>query len=284
MRLDDTGEQTSSSLSTVVGEALAALTSRSTPHVTRRAPRRRIAIKINIAGNVDDALAALGHPVEDSSRRVWFLEGRDGVDEGRLDMLSRNVVLRIGTGTDGDESAAKLRPVSPGRLVDEWAKPFTKSWASYRIEGSWSGTRRFVASSAESSHPRGTVATALEAADFTPLLTPTQRKLVRDCIGVDLAKRPLTSLGPIASTTWLDVRIGEIPGVDAERWTVEGLDYLTLRTRVQSEDTETDLHFQQRAERLESQLSDAVEAVGLRISTGNDSKTGRVLAALLAAR
>lgn len=264
-------------------DGLSAAPLRSTPYVRRRAPRRRIAIKINIAGNVDHALAALGHPVATSVRDVWFLEGSDGVEAGRLDMLSRNIILRVGSGSDGDESAAKLRPVRPGRLVDEWAKPFTKAWASYRIEANWSGAGRFVASSAESSHPRGTVATALEAADFSPLLTATQRKLVRDCVGVDLASRPLTSLGPVASTEWKGLRIRGVAGVDAERWTVLGRDYLTLCVRIASEDGEDESDFQMRADRTERELADAVTAVGLSIESGVDSKTRRVLSDLVAA-
>jgi hypothetical protein len=101
----------------------------------------------------------------------------------------------------------------------------------YRIEGDWSGDRHVLAASAKTSHPAGLLAELVGGSRFDRVFTPEQRRFVGDCahIGVDVGQ--LVGLGPIASTKWEDLQIGGVNHVDAERWTVAGLDFLELSIR-----------------------------------------------------
>ncbi|MGK2880565.1 MAG: hypothetical protein ACSLE6_07150 [Mycobacterium sp.] len=199
---------------------------------------RPIEIRANIEGDVARALAMLGDPDPADTRRVWFLEARRGLHAGRLDMLSRGVIIRFRCGSDGNGSTATLRLSDADNLVDEWAQPFTTAAFTYRVESDWSGDRRAVAASAEISHPRGALIEALGADNLEAILNANQRKLLRDCAHIDVESERLDALGPIASARWQDLWVGAASDVDAERWTVLDLDFLELSVRVKPGDDE----------------------------------------------
>ena len=96
-----------------------------------------IEIKVNVAGKVDDALAALGLD-EGAPREVWFL---DDLTEGArppLPLLSNGIILRVRRRKKKEDSTVKLRPCRRSQLVSRWdARPAEDS--DYRIEGTGRG-------------------------------------------------------------------------------------------------------------------------------------------------
>lgn len=91
----------------------------------------------------------------------------------------------------------------------------------------------------------------------------------------------LVALGPIVSTKWAGVRIGDID-VNVERWTVAELDFLELSIRVKRKDDDHEEDFLDRALRHQTRLLDVIAEVGLEIDTNPENKTRRVLTAIAA--
>jgi hypothetical protein len=241
-----------------------------------------IEIKAYIEGGVGQALAALGDPKPATKRQVWFAEDSGGVHIGKLNMLSRGIILRIRSG-ELDDSAAKLRPVDTAHLTKPWAGPFTQQPLKYRIEGDWSGDRHVMAASAETSHRGGSLAEAVHGGHFDRVFTRKQRHFVLDCTNIAVEVGQLLPLGPIASTKWQDLQIGGVKKVDAERWTVTDLDFLELSIRVKPKDDESAAQYQARAELAQRGLLSAIADIELELSNNAESKTQRVLEALAAA-
>ena len=119
-----------------------------------------IEIKVNVAGKVDDALAALGLD-EGAPREVWFL---DDLTEGArppLPLLSNGIILRVRRRKKKEDSTVKLRPCRRSQLVSRWdARPAEDS--DYRIEGDWSRERHVLAASCVADLQPGTIDRALE--------------------------------------------------------------------------------------------------------------------------
>jgi hypothetical protein len=238
-----------------------------------------VEIKANIEGGVADALAALGDPVPSTKRLIWFAEDGDGVANGELRLLDGGVILRFRSGEGPDDSTAKLRPCEPSGWIAPWNAPFENESLEYRIEGDWSGQRRSVAASAVATFAQGSLA---QAGGGAPLrkgtLTSQQDSLLWLCSDVWAAQR-LVVLGPIASTKWDDVPLAGTK-VNAERWTVEDMDFLELSIRVKPKDHDDRSDLETRAEKRQAELAAAIADLGLQVATNTDNKTQRVLTAL----
>lgn len=240
--------------------------------------RHAIEIKVNLGGDVEAALAAVGAEQRPEERRVWFVE--DGAS--LLTLLRQGVILRVRSGEDRADTTAKLRPVDPVNLIGPWAQPFSGEGVEYDIEGDWSGDRHLTAASAQVRHRVDDVVRAVERGDPASIFGDRQRALVSDCAHVDLATTELRQLGPIMSFKWERLRVGDVRKVNAERWVVRDLDFLELSIRVKPEDDESAAEFARRAEGEQHELLDAVADLGLQLDTHGESKTQRVLTALSA--
>ncbi|MGK2880448.1 MAG: hypothetical protein ACSLE6_06530 [Mycobacterium sp.] len=251
-----------------------------TRHNPAPADTHPIEIKVNFEVGVTEALAALGRPRPVATRRIWFIVSEDDP----LQLLSRHIILRVNSGTDGDGSTTRLRPIDPDDLVGEWARRFTTATTSYRIEGDWSGPRRTTGASLKFSHPRGTLIEALESGNSQSMFTAAQRKLLRECTRTDVEKLRLVALGPVESSKWRNLWRGTTGAVDAERWTVPGLDVLELSIRLTAGPNESGADLQRRAGKAQRGLaSDAARHALQQVSDVAESKTERVLGMLAAA-
>ena len=142
-----------------------------------------VEIKVNVDGEVDDALSVLENPeAELEKRQIWFCEDRLGVSQGKLTLLDGGVIIRFRSGERADELTLKLRPCDEAQLVGTWSKSFRKDSFEYRIEGDWSGNRRVMAASAVSSRPPGSLLDAV-APDLDAALAfdHNQRMFFADC-------------------------------------------------------------------------------------------------------
>jgi alpha-D-ribose 1-methylphosphonate 5-triphosphate synthase subunit PhnG len=68
--------------------------------------------------------------------------------------------------------------------------------------------------------------------------------------------------------------------VNAERWTVEDMDFLELSIRVKPKDHDGQSDLETRAEKRQAELAAAIADLGLQVATNTDNKTQRVLTAL----
>lgn len=244
----------------------------------------QIEIKANIDGDVSDALSDLGRPDDGVRRRIWFAEDRSGAAVGDLKMFTAGVILRVRSGGGEDDSTVKLRPVDQERLVGDWSAPFREQPMKYRIEGDWSGDRRSLASSAEVAHRAKSIPIAVSNGDFGAMFTPRQRELVEACVRIRVELGQLVALGPVSTTKWEGLRVArDVPEVNAERWTVQGLDFLELSIRVKARDDESVTHFQDRAADAQERLVMALNDRGVHLSEDRQSKTEKVLKALVGA-
>ena len=116
-----------------------------------------IEIKVNVGGNVDDALAALGLG-EGEPRQVWFLDDyfTEGIDP--LPLFNNGIVVRLGRRINSgkERSTVKLRPCRRSQLVRPWDVQPSES-SDYRIEGDWSRDRHMLAASCVANLKPGTI-------------------------------------------------------------------------------------------------------------------------------
>ncbi|MBS1695302.1 MAG: hypothetical protein JST91_24110 [Actinobacteria bacterium] len=229
-----------------------------------------IEVKVNIAGNVGSALSALKLG-EGEAREVWFLDDlTDGLSPA-LPLLSAGIVLRLrrkGSGAKAKEdSTVKLRPCRRSQLVNPW--DIAPASDDFRVEGDWSHTRRVLAASYVADLEPGTIADALDDGHLKSVFTAPQRAFLTSCGPIGVALSGISALGPIASRQWKGVTVGRVNGVDAERWTVSGLDFLELSIRVTTgaEDTA----------KQQKVLEEAVADCGLELDTNENAKTVRVM-------
>jgi hypothetical protein len=239
-----------------------------------------IEIKANIEGDVAAALAVLGDPTPESKRSISFVEDREGARSGLLPFLKQGIILRIRSGGAQDDSTAKLRPVEGRALPVQWSKSFKRKPLEYRIEGDWSGERRVLAASAVVEHAQDSLTAVVGTGSLDRVFTPDQRQFVSECAAVDIVSDHLVLLGPIGSTKWQNLRIGSLDDIDAERWTVAGLDFLELSIRVKRKDDESPVEYERRSERAQRSLLAAIDHVGLQVSSDPENKTKRVLEAM----
>jgi hypothetical protein len=240
-----------------------------------------IEIKANIADAVAEALERLGNPGGATKRLIWFAEDRDGLASGELRLLEGGVIIRVRSGEGPDDTTAKLRPCDPMQLQDGWRDGFDRNGVEYRIEGDWSGPHHSLAASAVSTFGQGSRSQAGGAPLRGQALTSGQTDFLAQCAKVPVPVEDLVALGPVASTKWNDVKVGDIK-VDAERWTVADLDFLELSIRAKPKDHDTAGDFEARALKHQARLLEAIDGLGLQIAANAENKTQRVLTTLAA--
>ncbi|WP_194825043.1 hypothetical protein [Nocardia sp. XZ_19_231] len=243
-----------------------------------------IEIKVNINGQVADALSALGEPNAVLHRQVWFAEVRDGLSDGELRLLDSGVIIRFRSGAGGDELTAKLRPCVQEQLVGRFSDRFEveAERLKYRIEGDWSGDSQVLAASLVNELPPGTVDFAGVGDNAAAALHPVARQFVDTCVRTSVGLDDLEALGPIASTKWTDLELADLE-VDMERWQGGGLDFLELSIQVKPKGGESADELQDRAMRKQEKFSQLVRQRGITIAEDITNKTERVLTALAAA-
>ena len=230
-----------------------------------------IEIKVNIGGNVEPALTALGLG-EGKARKVWFLDDLTEGLEKPLPLLSEDIILRLRRRDNGKEdSTVKLRPCRRSQLAGKWAAAPPDD-EQYRIEGDWSRSRHVLAASCVADLQRGTIENALDGPGrIADLFSDPQREFLADCGQIRVALGAVTVLGarPIAATQWKDFSVGSVPNVVAERWTVDELDFLELSIRVESGAED--------AAAAQRTLQDEVASRGLEFANNDMPKTERVM-------
>jgi hypothetical protein len=228
-----------------------------------------IEIKLNIAGDVDQARSALGLD-SGKKRKVWFLDDLTDGARPTLPLLSAGIVLRLRRRDSGKEdSTVKMRPCRWSQLVSPWDVPLTRD-PDFRVEGDWSCTRHVLAASQVADIDEGTIERAISDSDrIGDAFTQAQLNFLADCGEIRVALHGVTALDPIAATQWKDFSLGGLDEVTAERWTVAGLDFLELSVRVSGGAAEATAR--QRA------LIEEVLARGLTVDDSEESKTLRVM-------
>jgi hypothetical protein len=228
-----------------------------------------IEIKVNVGGDVDQALSALG--LDGGRRRkVWFLDDLTEGARPTLPLLSAGIVLRLRKRDDGEEdSTVKLRPCRWSQLVSPWDQALSRD-PDFTIEGDWSQTHHVLAASSKANLDEGTIEAAIDGQGrLGDAFTKSQHDFLAKCGEARVALRGVTALGPISATQWKDATLGGVDSVAAERWTVAGLDFLELSLRVT--DGAGVARAQQRA------LTEEVLSRGLKLDDSDESKTVRVM-------
>lgn len=239
-----------------------------------------IEIKTNLEGGVADALGVLGNPVPSPKRMIWFAEDADGLANDELRLHAGGIIVRIRSQEGPDDSTVKLRPCEPSGWVAPWESPFETDLLEFRVESDWSGLRRSVAASVVATFGQGSLARAGSGAPLhAGTLTDSQLSFIATCTGVRIVPERLVTLGPIVATKWNDLPLARMK-VDAERWTVEGMDFLEFSVRVRPNDHDDQFDLNTRAEKRQAELVAAITDFGLQVATNTDNKTQRVLTAL----
>jgi hypothetical protein len=228
-----------------------------------------IEIKVNVGGDVDQALSALGLN-GGRQRKVWFLDDLTEGARPTLPLLSAGIVLRLRQHDDGDEdSTVKLRPCRWSQLVSPWDNALSRD-PDFTIEGDWSRTRHVLAASRKDKLDEGTIEAVINAdGRLGDAFTKSQHDFLAECGEIRVALRGVTALKPIAATQWKNASIGKVDKVAAERWTVAGLDFLELSLRV-TDGTAAALAEQRK-------LIVEVLSRGLELDDSDESKTMRVM-------
>jgi hypothetical protein len=164
-----------------------------------------------------------------SPRRAWFLDDNTEGARPPLPLKEAGVFLRLRRQANGDEeSTVKMRPCRLSQLPHPWnvAKHDDKQ---YRIEGDWSGTRHVLAASCDGVVELGTIENVTAAyVPVSDLFSERQHDFLAACAEIRVALSGLTVFKGIDACKWTDSSVGAIPHVAAERWTVDGLDFLEL--------------------------------------------------------
>ena len=228
-----------------------------------------IEIKVNIKGDVDQALSALGLD-GGKQRKVWFLDDLTEGARPTLPLLSAGIVLRLRRHADGDEeSTVKLRPCRWSQLVSPWDDPL-RTDPDWSVEGDWSRSKHVLAALHKAGLDEGTIEAALDGdGRLAEAFTKSQLDFLADCAEIRVAFRGLTALGPIAATQWKNASIGKVHKVAAERWTVAGTDFLELSIRVTDGVDE--------AVARQQALTEEVVSRGLMLDDTDEPKTTRVM-------
>jgi hypothetical protein len=114
--------------------------------------------------------------------------------------------------------------------MPEWTHSSDRHGLNYLIEQDWAGRRHTLAASAVAKLGALTT-TPWTADDLATAFTAQQLRFLSECAGMPVNVTQLTPLGPIAVVKWEDISLGAL-SVNAERWRVDGLDFLELSIRV----------------------------------------------------
>jgi hypothetical protein len=240
-----------------------------------------IRIKVNVCGDVVDALTWLqGTHGPAISRRMWFAEARIADAGGPPALLDSGIIIRLRSG-DCDDVTVMLRPCRHTQLGGRWSAPFTEGTLAYRLEDDWADRRRMLTASATSCRPPGSLRdTTAPGGDVVAALDSAQRQFLVSCTPPGAAVEHLVPLGPVLSTKWVRLQLGELQ-IDAERWSTDGLDIVELSSRIIPHDGESLAAVENRAAAALHTLETAVRRHGLHIVAGQ-TKTQQVITTLAA--
>ncbi|MFC9387078.1 hypothetical protein [Streptomyces venezuelae] len=242
-----------------------------------------VEIKVNVEDDVAGAMSALGASQGAlMTRRIWFAEDRVGVAQGKLLLLDGGVIVRIRIGGGQDDVVVKLRPCTREQLLGRFTAPFEVDALTYRIEEDWSRNDRVLAASLVRDHPPGALPAAVTPGSDPATLFDEVQDQFLDACAPDVRFEALVALGPISATKVEDVPLDDLK-VDLEAWSVAGLNFLEASIRVKPKAGDDEEEFKERAERKLRKLEEAVLERGVTLSEVPDSKTHRVLTALVAA-
>lgn len=228
----------------------------------RQPPPEKVEIKANVSGkDTESAAEALGlHRRDAESRSIWFAESGTGLDDGRLALNARGIILRLRKVVDGpDDCTVKLRGPEPPELSAYWAERF-------EIEGDWSGERLFSASLV-AEVPSRRVDRAVGSGDLSTVFDEDQRRYLEEECRPRIDLSDLRPLGPIAALKWGSVKIPGRDDLRAEHWKVAGKRFLEFSVRVDWADRKKS------QERLQEVLRDK----GVRLGRVQAPKTSLVL-------
>lgn len=242
-----------------------------------------VEIKVNIESDVAAALSLLGATEGVmTTRQIWFAEDRDGAAEGRVPLLDAGVIVRFRNGGGPDDLTVKLRPCTREQLVGRFSAPFDAEPFTYRIEEDWSVNRRVAAASLVHGHASGSLLGAVApGADPTAPIDAVQDQFLHACAPA-VRFDGLVALGPILATKVDDVPLGDLK-VNLEAWSVAGMEFLEASIRVRPKDEDDAEEFTTRAERKQRKLQETVRERGVALSEHPETKTRRVLSALVTA-
>lgn len=230
-----------------------------------------VEIKVTLAGkHLVNAIDLMG--LEDG--RDWtvvFCEDVTGAAEA-TDLLNIGVILRARgkSGAKGD-STIKLRPCRWSQLHQDYFSNGNRGDAELKIEADWAGAKRALAASMTAEWKDSRLS-AVRAGDLSvsQLFTDKQLKFLGECSQGRVNLAAVTALPPIAATRWATFHpaaAGLNLDVRAERWQVDGLDFLELSV-VSTVD---------QAATCQDALMAFVTDLSLPVDNSQESKTKRVL-------
>ncbi len=233
-----------------------------------------VEMKVNVFGtDVPDAMDVLDLD-DESTMRIWFYEDlTPGVPP--LPLLEAGLILRVRVRDDGDvDTTVKLRPCRRSQLTPHWLDIESEGDLKFTVEEDRSGSNRVLAASCQVERGASSVA-PLEGPPYllTELLSKQQLDLLDSCSTIRVNVAELVALGPIEATRWKEVGGPDYADLKAraERWTVRGRDFLEISARADSDD----------AAATYSRLEELVLERGLALDVNQESKTRRVLTALV---
>lgn len=231
-----------------------------------------VEIKVNVADDVDRAIAVLG--LNGGKRRqVWFLDDLTEGTRPALPLMNAGIVLRLRRRENGKgDSTVKLRPCRRSQLIGVWHSA-DRDDPEYRIEGDWSGPRHVLAASCEAALEPDTLDAVIAGGHaLADAFTDAQHDFLEECADLRVALSGLSPLNAITSTQWKELSLAGRDDVAAERWTVAGMDFLELSIHT------TAVY----AAALQQTLTDDIVSRGLKLDDGDTTKTERVMTRLAA--
>jgi hypothetical protein len=193
-----------------------------------------VEIKVTFSGPAaDQATTVLGLRGAGERRRVYFCEDRRVTDPATLRLLDARIILRIRRDPDGDDATVKLRECFRDQLAPPpWLDVFSDGKHKFKVEQDWAGPRKVLSASLVAKRDPGRLDDVLAARESPrTLFSDRQRQFLADCAGTDVDLDAVTLLGPVRVGKW-DTTTWSGFEVDAERWTVDPLDFLELSIRV----------------------------------------------------
>jgi hypothetical protein len=232
-----------------------------------------VEIKVSFDGQqVVRALDELGLDDDGEPRHIGFLE--DTTVGVALPLFYQGIVLRVRQIDDDDDDATvKLRPCRRSQLTGDWLAAKQGDGWKLTVEEDWAGGRRALAASCGSKLPKERIPSVQEGSEpVHRLFSEGQARFLSDCVGTPVNLDALTLLPLVAATRWKKVRVGSVRDVIAERWVIDGLDFLELSIRSEAVAS---------ASPAQEELEREVRALHLQPDNDNRSKTERVLTHLV---
>ncbi len=236
-----------------------------------------VEVKVTFTGDqTEPAVQALHLPPGRPPWRIHFCEDvTAGVSPG-TPLLDAGVILRAREKPgDEDDTTVKLRPCRRSQLPDPW--PAVEEGEAgngdeweVEVEADWAGSRRVLAASCSCDRAGGVVADVVSGRrPVEDLFVAEQLAFLRDCSAVRVNVATLTVLPPVTAIRWRSVEAAPPElGLRAERWTVDGLDFLELSLAAEDVDE---------ARTKQDALTAFVHSLGLVVHPDQDTKTRQVL-------